>query len=490
MPNLLATKWGRLLAFFCLYVTEGIPLGFTATAMVAQLRGMGVGPAKCGLFVGALYAPWAWKWAAGPVVDLVYSNRLGQRRGWIVSMQFFMIASLMLCMRFDLATQLPTIMLVLFIHNSFCAVQDVAIDALACGTLKADELGTGNGLMFAGQAIGNAIGGAGVLFLIDYLMGPKSAPIRTQSEAFHLTYYFIGGSLLLVTLLIALPLREPPVKRSTGEGDVFEKIVEELQTYVVVAYRSFFLSRTAFLGLLIAILPGGAALLALSLQATLGVELRLGNDGIAKMALLSSVVNAAGCFLGGLASDYFGRRKSLVVFLVLMSIPTAWLGHGMQQHGWVMPVIQVTETTSETMASKESTAKADDVSKQPATAKAESAVAAAVAPTQKPPEELVELFWICVVFYNAMYGLMTGSQIPIFMEITNPAVAATQFTAYMALHNLATTYTAIWQGWSIERWGYPTTLFIDATVGLVGIALIPFLVLNKNPVPEPTAEPH
>ena len=144
----------------------------------------------------------------------------------------------------------------------------------------------------------------------------------------------------------------------------------------------------------------------------------------------------------------------------------------------------------ESGGSKEVTATAADVSKQPAADHQEPAIAASVAPRRMPPAELVKLFWICVVFYSAMYGLMTGSQIPIFMEITNPAVAATQFTAYMALHNLATSYTAIWQGYSIEHWGYPTTLFIDATVGLVGIALIPFLILNKQAdSEEPTAMP-
>jgi PAT family beta-lactamase induction signal transducer AmpG len=32
LPNLLATRRGRLLAFFSLYVTEGIHLGFAAIA--------------------------------------------------------------------------------------------------------------------------------------------------------------------------------------------------------------------------------------------------------------------------------------------------------------------------------------------------------------------------------------------------------------------------------------------------------------------------
>jgi hypothetical protein len=47
------------------------------------------------------------------------------------------------------------------------------------------------------------------------------------------------------------------------------------------------------------------------------------------------------------------------------------------------------------------------------------------------------------------------------MDITTPAVAATQFTAYMALMNLCISYTATWQGYVVERIGYPSTLVLD-----------------------------
>jgi hypothetical protein len=61
------------------------------------------------------------------------------------------------------------------------------------------------------------------------------------------------------------------------------------------------------------------------------------------------------------------------------------------------------------------------------------------------------------------------------MDITTPAVAATQFTAYMALGNLATSYTATWQGVSTVDFGYPTTLLLDAAVGMLCIGLLPWL---------------
>ena len=39
-------KDAGLSAFFLLYITEGIPLGFAATAVATQLRRQGVGPAE------------------------------------------------------------------------------------------------------------------------------------------------------------------------------------------------------------------------------------------------------------------------------------------------------------------------------------------------------------------------------------------------------------------------------------------------------------
>src|SRR5437867_190592 len=119
LPDLLSTKRGRLAAFFFLYMTEGIPLGFTATAVATQMRRQGLGVAEIGAFVGSLYLPWAFKWAYGPFVDVLSSERLGRRRMWIVLAQIMMILTLMAALPVNFTTEVKLFTFLILLHNVF-----------------------------------------------------------------------------------------------------------------------------------------------------------------------------------------------------------------------------------------------------------------------------------------------------------------------------------------------------------------------------------
>src|SRR6476661_1992392 len=208
LPNLLASRRGRLAAFFLLYVTEGIPLGFAATAVATQLRRQGVGPAEIGAFVASFYLPWAFKWAFGPFVDVFRSQRFGHRRGWILLTQLMMVLTLVSLVAVPLPQGLWMFTAVLLVHNTFGAIQDVAIDSLAVNTLSEDERGLANGLMFAGASVGQAIGGSGVLFLMSYV-------------SFQSTFIFVAAAITAVTGFVVLPMKEGLVQElgaATAKG--------------------------------------------------------------------------------------------------------------------------------------------------------------------------------------------------------------------------------------------------------------------------------
>lgn len=425
----LATRAGRLLSFFLLYVSEGIPSGFTAMAIATQMRRSGLDPAVIGAYVGALYLPWAFKWAVGPVVDTISSRRYGWRRTWIVGAQLGMIVTLLIALPVDFDASIGLFTAILLVHNVCAATQDVAIDALAVQVLPPEERGTANGFMFAGQSVGIALGGSGVLLLTSLM------PFRS-------TYLVIIGALALILVLVPLRLREaavPPAAAAAGGArGRLAQVGQELAAFIGEARRAFTGTRSAALGVLFAVLPMGAYALGLALQSNLAVELGLSDDGIGVLGLWSGLAGAVGCVVGGWLSDRFGRRRMIALFIALMSLPGAWLALAMQRAGHVAPI-------------------------DPALA----AVAA--------EPGLVVTFLAACIGFNFAQGLQYGSSTALFMDITTPAVAATQFTAYMALSNLAISYSATWQGQSIVHLGYPATLALDATLGLVSMTLLPWI---------------
>ena len=66
------------------------------------------------------------------------------------------------------------------------------------------------------------------------------------------------------------------------------------------------------------------------------------------------------------------------------------------------------------------------------------------------------------------------------MRLSNPAIAATQFTGYMALHNLTYTYTSLWQGRFADLYGYARALTLDGWLAFVPLLLLPLLKVPKR----------
>jgi PAT family beta-lactamase induction signal transducer AmpG len=152
--------------------------------------------------------------------------------------------------------------------------------------------------------------------------------------------------------------------------------------------------------------------------------------------------------LGGWLSDKWGRRRTLFVYLAGMSLPVLYLMWVLQQHGYVMPR----------------------------------------APGGPMLPELIMALWVSSLAYAVFQGLMYGTRSAIMMDITNPAVAATQFTAYMAMMNLAIAIAASWQGAAVEAWGYPITLLVDAITGLLCLLLLPLLKRQTEAFSDALAE--
>ena len=412
--SLLKTKNGRFLTFGLLYISEGIPYGFTSIAMVTFMRQQGVSLELIGTFVGALFLPWAFKWAWAPLIDLIKLHRLGGRRAWIIFCTVMMIVTLLITATVDFKENFNLLLAMIVLNNLFCATQDVAIDSLAVSSLRPNERARGNGYMFAGQNLGIMMGG-GLAVLVYGLLGFKVA------------LAYISGLLFLNLLFVIIYVHDPDADpEAEREPHLLRKLVVSMVAFVKEVYASFWRSgRGPMIGVAFALLPTGALALAYATLGTILVDYGLDENEIAKLRTLNTATMALGCLAGGLLGDRFGVKKTVAVAYALTAIPNIVLA--MQISGVGLQMV---------------------------------------------PRDL---FYGVVILHGLFYGMAFGVRSAIFMGMTNPAVAATQFTAFMAMSNLAVSMANYWQGIVAERIDYAAVLYIDALIGLLVILLIPFL---------------
>ncbi len=168
MPN---KRWYNMLLLFTLYVSQGLPFGFQATALPIYLRTQGVSLTAIG-FLGALSLPWMLKAFWAPLIDRYYSRNFGRRRSWIVPTQILIVVTVFLSSWISPQNNLWLLLVSVFVMNLFAATQDIAVDGLAVDILKAKDLGMGNTAQVVGYKFGMLFGGGILVWLSDKLGWP------------------------------------------------------------------------------------------------------------------------------------------------------------------------------------------------------------------------------------------------------------------------------------------------------------------------------
>ena len=413
----------RIIVLCVLYLAQGIPHGFVTIALSVWLVDQGVDVAGIAKLAAAAVFPWTFKWAWGPVVDRYQIRRYGRRRPWILFAQTLMILSAgCLLLVDDPVAQIGTVASIIFIHNLFSGLQDVAVDALAVDLLAPEERGRANGLMYGSKYLGTSIGGAG-LSVVLVMVGFDAAVIAMCG-------------LLGLIMLVPLFIRERPGERllpigdhTSGHlvddpGELEERSANASFLTLVLRLLRSFRHRNTLLAIALAFLvwipngmtyPVGLVLFMNDLGwEQLDYSRLTGTWGIGA-ALLGSVA-------GGFIADRIGARRLAAIaasvyaalFCVPGACPIAWLEHT----GFASTYIVVTD--------------------------------------------LVQ-------------GTLSVSLFAIFMSVSWKIVAATQFTAYMAMLNLSYSVGAmIAPTFEEYEWAYWQVYLLAAAVQICVLAILPF----------------
>ncbi len=320
----------RYVAFFYLYVMQGLPSGFALTAVANYLIAEGASAAAVGSFVAVVGLPWAVQFVWGPVIDRFQQSVMGRRKPWVVLSQFVaFLASLGILTIDDPVRQLGALSLAFFVHSVFASIQDASVDAMAIGITPENERGRVNAFMRGGMLTGIGLGAALFAYLIRaYGFFPAALAQSLLLLLFTGITFFLrerpGDALLPARRM----LRAKPVQPDgTPRPDLrwlFAELFRGLTTRQ--SLRLFGTSALVYLCI---------SLFTRALPVHLIQELGWSDTSVSILrGTYGTVVTLGIIFTGGVLADRFGARRLLLyvtlfvgVFLLVFNLLASWWVH-------------------------------------------------------------------------------------------------------------------------------------------------------------------
>ncbi len=367
----------RLVTLCALYLSQGLPYGFMFLTLSGVLASEGMSPGEIGDLLKYATLPWALKWIAGPIIDSFGFPSMGRRRPWILLAQSGMILSLVaLAFGPDPLTHHGFLAAGVFCTSACSALQDVSVDALAVDMLSDSERGRANGFMYGSSYMGNALGGAGMGTIVAV------GGLRVGFVVIAVVVAFV--------MLFPLLIRERRSERllpwtqggaSLRQSDVGHSIMTSMGRLV----RAFSLRSSIALALLALTISISSGMLIGFSSVLIIQDLEWSVEKNATWSGFASWMGLIGSIGGGLLADRVGARRlvaiagsALAMMTLIFAEAEAWWRY--------------------------------------------------------------DTFLIAHMFLGSLLsGVLYVSLFALCMKVSWPLVAATQFTAYMAMLNFSRT---------------------------------------------------
>ena len=142
----------RMIRILLLGIISGFPWVLIGSSLSLWLKEDGLSRSTIG-WAGLIFAVYAFNYLWAPLIDRIripwLTNKIGHRRGWIVTMQFIILISLICWNVVDPTTNLALVITVGLIIAVASATQDITVDAL-----RIEQIGQNEGKsMQAGAAV-------------------------------------------------------------------------------------------------------------------------------------------------------------------------------------------------------------------------------------------------------------------------------------------------------------------------------------------------
>jgi len=224
----------RMVRILLLGIISGFPWVLIGSSLSLWLKEDGLSRSTIG-WAGLIFGVYAINYLWAPIIDRIripwLTNKIGHRRGWIVTMQFFILVSLVCWSTIDPTANLWAVIAIGLVIAIASATQDITIDAL-----RIEQIGENEGMsMQAGAAMavvgwwtGYKLGGVVALNAAQYF---QNAGIENYWQ----TTFLVLGIIIIACNIGLMFVHEPqPTERQIAQRQTDQIIEEKLGSSGVI----------------------------------------------------------------------------------------------------------------------------------------------------------------------------------------------------------------------------------------------------------------
>ncbi len=305
----------RVLIVMFLGFSSGLPLALSGSTLSIWMTEVGVNLKTIGLFA-LVGTPYTLKFLWAPLIDALnvplLSRRFGRRRGWLLLLQFILIAVIAFVGISDPAASPFIVAFGVLLVATASATQDIVVDAFRIESLDESEQAAGMAAYVAGYRIGTLASTAGALFLVS--------GFQTFGLDHHGAWragYFAMAALVLVGVVTTLAATEPQQSAAAEATLVRENMLRRVYDAAVGAFTEFLSRDLAFVALAFVVLFKLTDALAGVMTAPFVIDLGFSRN---EYAAIIKGVGFAATLLGGFAGGFLARALSLPASLLISAV--------------------------------------------------------------------------------------------------------------------------------------------------------------------------
>jgi len=234
----------RMVRILLLGIISGFPWVLIGSSLSLWLKEDGLSRSTIG-WAGLIFGVYAINYLWAPVIDRIripwLTNKIGHRRGWIVTMQFFILVSLVCWSTIDPTANLWAVIAIGLVIAIASATQDITVDALRIeqiGETEGTAMQAGAAMAVVGWWTGYKLGGVVALNAAQYF---QNAGIENYWQ----TTFLVLGIIIIACNIGLMFVHEPqPTERQEAQRQTDQMIEGKLGSSGIIGKSIAWISGT------------------------------------------------------------------------------------------------------------------------------------------------------------------------------------------------------------------------------------------------------